>query len=177
MIRIHALVTLLLIAASVAFAQAPAPTDEAHHAMAKLGYLVGSWKGSAAFTTGPSASNEATETETVASHLGGLVLVIEGGGKLMMPGGSDVDQSVRVISYDSAARHYQVVFYQPDGNSVVASGAFTADGKFQWGFKVDGRSIRHTMSFPNQMRYDLDEVSTDGQTWTQVAEKQFKRTP
>lgn len=165
----------LLLDVGAAFAQAPAPSAEAVAAMAKLKFLVGSWKGDAVMTMGPGATEEVEQTEEVESRLDGLLLVVEGIGTSKRASHAVVHHAVALISYDADSKQYRVVAYRQDGQSVVATAKFLDDGAFQWGFDVPGRSIRYTINDAKGDWHEIGEFSTDGKTWTQFLELQLKR--
>ena len=166
----------LLLAVGTAFAQAPAPSAEAVAAMAKLKFLVGSWKGDAVMTMGPGASEEVAQTEVVESRLDGLLLVVEGVSTSKRPSQAVVHHAVALISYDVAAKEYRVVAYRQDGQSVQATAKFLDDGAFQWGFDMPGRSVRYTVTDARGEWHEIGEYSADGKAWTQFLELQLKRT-
>ncbi len=166
----------VLFAAGAAMAQAPAPSAEAVAAMARLKFLVGSWKGDAVMTMGPGATEEVAQTEVVESRLDGLLLVVEGIGTSKRPSQAVVHHAVAMISYDAAAKQYRVVAYRQDGQSIVATAKFLDDGAFQWGFDMPGRSIRYTIADAKGDWHEIGEFSADGKTWTQFLELQLKRT-
>jgi hypothetical protein len=159
-----------------AFAQAPVPSDETIAAMARLKFLVGSWKGDAVMTMGPGASEEVSQTEVVESRFDGLLLVVEGIGTSKRPSQAVVHHAVAMISYDLAARQYRVVAYRQDGQSIVAAAKFLENGSFQWGFDMPGRSVRYTINDTKGDWHEIGEYSADGKTWTQFLELQLKRT-
>ena len=164
-----------IVMAGAAFAQPPDYSEEARTAMSKLGYLIGSWKGTAVVQAGPGQATEVTQTEVVESRLDGLVLVVEGLGKAMKPGEPVVHHAVGLISYDVLARQYQVVAYRQDGQSVIATGKFLDDGNFQWGFELPGRQVRYHMGRLQGDWFETGEFSIDGKTWTTFIEMQLKR--
>ena len=165
----------LVLAAGGAFAQAPAPSDEARDAMAKLKFLVGSWKGDAVMQMRPGAADEASQTEVVESRLDGLLLVVEGIGRDKYGTDKVVHHALALISYDVAAKQYRVVAYRQDGQSVDAKAKFLDDGRFQWGFDMPGRSVRYTITDRKGDWHETGEYSVDGKAWTQFLEMQLKR--
>jgi len=167
---------IFLLAAGAVFAQAPAPPEEALAAMARLKFLVGSWKGDAVMTMGPGATEEVAQTEMVESRLDGLLLVVEGVGTSKRSSQAVVHHAVAMISYDVASKQYRVIAYRQDGQSVTATAKFLDDGNFQWGFDMPGRSIRYTITDAKGDWHEIGEFSADGKTWTQFLELQLKRT-
>src|SRR5262249_28174629 len=97
----------LAIAAS---AQAPAPPSAQLDAMKKLDWMVGQWKGEARIEFAPGQQRTLTQTETVKSKLGGLVLLIEGSGTMKLPGREEevpVFGALTAVSYDEKAKRYR----------------------------------------------------------------------
>ena len=91
--------------------------------------------------------------EPASTHLGGLVLIIDGGGKLWCRAVATWTRRC-VSSRRSAARPYPWCSYQPDGNSVVASGAINTDGKFLWVVPrpAAARSVARELFDPDALR-------------------------
>lgn len=160
-----------------AVAQPGEPTAETREAMARLSFLVGSWKGEAWMQMGPGQRTEMTQTESVAAHLDGLVLAIEGEGRLRSNPDAVVHHAFATITYDAETKGYRVHAIRKDGKSIDAAGAFTADGAFQWGFAMMGGNVRYTIHYTDDGEWlETGDFSSDGTAWTQVLEMKLKRT-
>lgn len=167
------LMTMLL--AGVAVAQPGEPTAETREAMARLSFLVGSWKGDAWTQMGPQRE-EMTQTESVAAHLDGLVIVIDGEGRLKSNPDKIVHLAFATITYDPGTKGYRVLAVRKDGKSVDATGAFTEDGAFQWGFAMMGGSVRFLIRLTEAGEWlETGEFSADGTEWKQYLEMRLKR--
>jgi hypothetical protein len=166
-----------VITVGAAQAQAPAPTasQAMRDAMARLKFLVGSWKGDCIMQMGPGPAEEVAQIEVVEAKLDGLVLLVEGVGTSRSTS-KVVHQALGLISYNEATGQYRVVAYRQGGQSVDAKAKFLDDGSFQWGFDAGGRSVRYTISDRKGDWYETGEFSVDGKTWTRFLEMQLKRT-
>ena len=81
--------------------------DAQRVAMQQLSFLVGNWSGEASVLRGPGQFFELAQTEYVQFKLDGLILMIEGLGRLKSDG-TPVLQALGVISFDDAAEQYRM---------------------------------------------------------------------
>jgi hypothetical protein len=132
------LLTLLFSAA--ASAQYMPDVAAQKEAMKRLSFLVGTWKGPATAHL-PGGPIELTQTEEVRYKLGGLVLLVEGTGRL--PDGTVRFNALATISYDENARSYRVRAHN-DGR-YVESELKVAENGFQWGYQAGPAKISFTM--------------------------------
>lgn len=155
-----------------AFAQRPDYEKAARDAMTKLKFLVGHWKGEAKMDGRP----DMVHVETVESRLDGMVLVVEGMGRAQKDDDL-VHHAMGVISYDARAKHYRVVAYRDDGESVDAVATFLSDGSFQWSFDTTGqRSVRYTIRVSGSGEWqETGEIARDGKTWLPFYEATLSR--
>src|SRR5688572_18875839 len=102
--RMRSLLLTLVFAAS-AVAQYGPDVAAQKEAMKKLSFLVGTWKGPATAYL-PGGPIKVTQTEQVEYRLGGLVLLVEGTGRL--PDGEVRFNALATISYDETAKQYRI---------------------------------------------------------------------
>lgn len=168
-------ILLTMVLAGAAGAQPGEPTAETRAAMARLSFLVGSWKGDAWTQMGPQRE-EMTQTESVAAHLDGLVIVIDGEGRLKSDPDKIVHLAFATITYDPEKKGYRVLAVRKDGKSVDAAGTFTEDGAFQWGFAMMGGNVRFLIRLTEAGEWlETGEFSADGTEWKQYLEMRLKR--
>jgi hypothetical protein len=169
--------TLTLLVHGAAVAQPGEPPAETREAMARLSFLVGSWKGEAWMQMGPGPRTEMTQTESVAAHLDGLVLAIEGEGRLKSNPDTITHLAFATITWDAEKKGYRVNAIRKDGKSIDAAGTFTADGAFQWGFAMMGGNVRYTIHYTAEGEWlETGDFSSDGTEWQQFLEMKLKRT-
>lgn len=171
---LSAILMTMLLSTAVA-AQPGEPTAETREAMARLSFLVGSWKGEAWTQMGPQRT-DIIQTESVAAHLDGLVIVIDGEGRLKSNPDTIAHLAFATITYDAEKKGYRVQAVRKDGKSVDAAGRIAEDGAFQWGFDVEGRSVRFTISLTEEGEWlEIGDYSLNGTEWKQYLEMRLKR--
>ena len=160
------LVTLFLLGAGTANAQAPGATNPAGLSeMKKLEFLVGEWKGSGWIQMGPSQRNESLSTESVQSKLGGRVFVIEGLGRVRGEGGAEgrvVHNAFAFLYYDQEAGRYRMRAFLANGQAIDADTTFK-DGVLEWGFQLpQGRVQYRTRLNEKQQWFEEGSITLDG---------------
>ena len=132
------LLTLALAAAAVA--QQMPNVEAQKEAMKKLSFLVGTWKGPATayLQSGPV---QLTQTEEVQYKLGGLVLLVEGTGR--MADGTVRFNALATISYDEAAKVYR--FRAHNDGRFIDTELKVSDKGFEWGFAAGPGRVTFTM--------------------------------
>jgi hypothetical protein len=166
--------TALLCATSLAvLAQGPASGQRAE--MKKLDWLVGHWQGAGWIEMGPRGKKEFTQTETIQSKLGGLVLVIEGLGKAREDG-STVHTALAFVSYNERAKTYQWRAFTAEGRQTDTV-AKVGTNTLEWGMEIAGRGrMRYTIMLnKNGEWFEVGEMSQDGQKWHKFFEMTLKR--
>ncbi|PYS38456.1 MAG: hypothetical protein DMG14_17575 [Acidobacteria bacterium] len=84
------------------------PNLEAQRAaMKKLAFLIGNWSGEASVLRAPGEFVELSQTEEAQFKLGGLIIMIEGVGR-MKSGGTPVLQALGLISFNDASGKYHM---------------------------------------------------------------------
>ena len=167
---------LMMVLHGAAGAQPGEPPAETRAAMARLSFMTGAWKGDAWMQTGPGPRFEMTQTEAVAARLDGLVLTIEGEGRLKNEPDQIVHLAFATITYDVDAKNYRVQAVRKDGKSVDAIGAFAEDGAFVWGFDMMGGSVRYNIRHTDADEWlEIGEFSMDGTEWRQFFEMRLNR--
>src|SRR5438552_14598288 len=76
-------------------------------AMKKLAFLIGKWLGEASVLRAPNQFADLSQTEEAEFRLGGLILIIEGVGR-MKSHGTPVLQALGLISFDDVSGKYQM---------------------------------------------------------------------
>lgn len=164
----------LLIPVLVA-AQANLEAKQEH--MEAVAFMVGEWSGEGWIVTGPNRPQKFSSSETIDSHLDGLVLTIDGVHKSLEEAnlGEPVHRAFAVLSWDDAAQAYRFESHLANGRSGDFEGRFE-DGAFVWGMELPGRSIRYTITIDDQRRWtEIGESSSDGENWQQFFEMTLQR--
>jgi hypothetical protein len=167
---------MLFLPASV---MAQGPASPHREEMKKLDFLIGEWKGEGWTEFVPGQRRTSPISETVQSKLGGTILLVEGLGKIKVPGKQEevvVHNALGVISYDLKAKLYRVRSYLADGRSVDAEAKFISSG-FQWSFQApQGMSVRYTVKLTDKGEwFEVGEMSQDGSNWRQFHEMTLQR--
>jgi hypothetical protein len=136
---------LTLVLAASTSAQFMPNTEAQREAMKKLSFLVGTWNGPATAHL-PAGPLQVTQTEEVQYKLGGLVLLVEGTGRL--PDGTIRFNALATISYDENSKQYRVRAHN-DGRFVDAELKLTAKG-FQWGYQAGPAKVNFTMTLTDK---------------------------
>lgn len=177
MIRSYVLAVLL--GATLCFggdlaAQAPDPAA-AQAAIARLDFMVGTWRGEAWQLRG-SERVQTQMVEIVERKLDGAVLVVEGRGSIAVPGAEErvVHHALGVISFDATSGTYTLRSYLATGQSGDFVVTLIDDG-VRWTRQVPSGSIRNTARFTSNEWHEIGEFSPDGTNWTQVMELRLRR--
>jgi hypothetical protein len=157
-------------------AQAPDPAV-ARAAIAKLGFMVGRWRGDAWQLRG----NERIGTamlEVVEPRLGGTVLLVEGRGSIQDSTGAEhvVHHALGILSHDPATQAYTLRSYLSTGQLGDFAVTLLEDG-VQWSRAVPGGQVRNTARFTREEWHEVGEFSRDGLNWLQVMEIRLRREP
>jgi hypothetical protein len=135
----------------------PPNIDAQRDALRHLGFLVGTWTGSARMLRGPGTIVELDQTEHVEFRLGGLVLLIEGTGRDRI-NGTPILQALGVISYDDEKQTYRMRAFN-DGRFLETDVALVEPGRaISWGFALGEVRTQSIL-----------RIGDDG-TWTERAE-------
>ncbi len=112
------------------------PNVEAQRtAMKKLAFLIGDWSGEATILRGPGQFAEIAQTETAQFKLDGLVLVIEGVGRIKTDGKPAL-QALGLISFDDETGTYKMRAFN-DGRWLETEVKLADSGKsISWGFAL-----------------------------------------
>jgi hypothetical protein len=104
-------------------------------AMKKLGFLAGKWAGEARLLRGPAEFVELLQTEEAQYKLDGLILVIEGVGRIKSSG-QPLLQAFGIVSYDDESGMYRLRAFN-DGRFLEAEMKLLEVGKgMTWGFAL-----------------------------------------
>jgi hypothetical protein len=103
--------------------------------MKKLSFLVGEWVGEARVLRGPSEPTELVQTEEARYKLDGLILTIEGVGRMKSDGKPSL-QALGVISYDDETKTYHMRAFN-DGRFLETEIELLEEGKgMTWSFAL-----------------------------------------
>jgi hypothetical protein len=103
--------------------------------MKKLGFLAGKWTGEARLLRGPAEFVELLQTEEAQYKLDGLILVIEGVGRLKSSG-QPLLQAFGIVSYDDEGGTYRLRAFN-DGRFLESEAKLLEEGKgMTWGFAL-----------------------------------------
>jgi hypothetical protein len=159
--------------------QEPKPGSPQLEAMKKLHFLVGEWKGEGWTEFAPGQRRTSPISESVQPKLGGMVLLVEGLGKIKVPGKQEevvTHNALGILSYDHRAKVYRLQTHLATGPSTDAEATFTDDG-FQWRFQPSPTmSIRYTVRLTDKGEwFERGEMSQDGKTWRQFHEMTLQK--
>ena len=118
-------------------AQAPRTPDvqAQRAAMKKLSFLIGKWSGEASVLRGPGQFVDLSQTEEAQFKLDGLVLMIEGVGR-MKSGGKLALQALGLISFDDESGTYRMRAFN-DGRWLETEVKLAEGGSaITWGFTL-----------------------------------------
>lgn len=130
----------VLLVSAAAVAQQMPDVEAQKEAMKKLSFLAGTWKGPATAYL-PGGPLKMTQTEEVQYKLGGLVMLVEGTGRL--PDGTVRFNALATITYDEPSKTYRIRAHS-DGR-FVESELKLADRGFEWGYQAGPAKINFTM--------------------------------
>ena len=103
--------------------------------MQELAFLIGKWSGEARALRGPDHWVDLQQTEEAQFKLDGLILVIEGIGR-MKSDGSTVLQAFGILSYDDETNTYHMRAFN-DGRFLETEVKLSAaDKQLAWGFAL-----------------------------------------
>lgn len=104
-------------------------------AMKKLGFLAGKWAGEARLLRGPGEFVELLQTEEARHKLDGLILVIEGVGRIKSSG-QPLLQAFGIVSYDDESGTYRMRAFN-DGRFLESEVKLLEEGQgMTWGFAL-----------------------------------------
>ncbi|MFY9555103.1 MAG: hypothetical protein WAV20_13485 [Blastocatellia bacterium] len=160
-------------------AQDPRPSATQLEEMKKLNFLVGEWSGEGWTEFVPGQRRTSPIHEMVQPRLGGVVLLVEGLGKVKVPGKQEeviTHNALGVLSYDEKAKIYRLRSYIANGQSTDAEAKFT-DGGFQWAFQPNpSLSIRYTVKLTDKGEwFEIGEMSQDGKNWRKFHEMTLQK--
>jgi len=111
--------------------------------MQKLAFLIGNWSGEASVLRGPSQLVDLAQTEHAEFKLDGLILMIEGVGRLKS-NGTPVLQALGVISFDDASAQYRMRAFN-DGRWLETEVKMLDEPQtISWGFTL-GEMSTHSL--------------------------------
>lgn len=162
----HLLIALLLFAlpgAALAQPAAPAP-----HAIEKLDFLLGEWKGEGWIQNRDGTRENFTSTEIIQKKLAGTALLIEG----VHTG----FEALAVVTYDEKAKQYRWRSFTSRGGGVDVEAKLVGDRELQWQPSPQSRytiKISESGLWEEVGEYSLDQ----GKTWKQFFAMRLQRTP
>lgn len=145
-------------AGAAAQAVDPAMIEAERAAIAKLGWMDGTWRGPAV-TQSPGGEHRVTQTERIGNFLGGTVKLVEGKG--FNPDGSIGFNAFGVISYDPATSAYTFRSYA-QGRAGTFSIVPQGNG-YVWEIPAGGMTIRYTATMENGKWHEVGDRVTSGQ--------------
>lgn len=136
--------------------------------MAKLQFMVGSWRGKSTFQLGPGKAQEATGTEIARSLQNGTLMLVEGHFSAEFPGEKkprDVHDALGIISYDAKTKRYLFHAYR-NGHRQELELTLLDKQSVRWSTKMDnGSIIRFTLKIEGDLWHEVGEFSRDGKQW------------
>jgi hypothetical protein len=148
----------------------PAMIEAERAAIAKLGWMDGTWRGPAV-TQSPGGEHKVTQTERIGNFLGGTIKVIEGKG--FNPDGSVGFNAFAVISYDPATKAYTFRSYaqgRAGTFSIVPQGT-----GYVWEIPAGPATIRYTATLENGKWHEVGDRVVPGQAPQRFFDMQLTR--
>jgi len=136
----------------------PAVLDAQRAAIAKLGWMDGTWRGPAT-TMMPGGAHKVTQTERIGTMLGGTIRVMEGKG--FNPDGTTGFNAFAVLSYDPATGAYALHSYA-QGRAGDFKLTPTADG-YIWEIPAGPMTIRYMATITGTTWHEVGDRVMPGQ--------------
>lgn len=136
----------------------PATLDAERAAIAKLGWMDGTWRGPATTMT-PTGEHKVTQTERIGTMLGGTIRVMEGKG--FNPDGTTGFNAFGVLSYNPATKAYALHSYA-QGYAGDFKLTPTADG-YIWEIPAGPMTIRYTATITGANWREVGDRIAPGQ--------------
>ena len=152
----------------------PAMIEAERAAIAKLGWMDGTWRGPAV-TQSPGGEHKVTQTERIGNFLGGTIKVIEGKG--FNPDGSVGFNAFAVISYDPATKAYTFRSYaqgRAGTFSIVPAGSEGVRG-YIWEIPAGPATIKYTATLENGKWHEVGDRVVPGQPPQRFFDMQLTR--
>lgn len=167
------LAALALAAFATAAAAQNAPSPEARAEIAKLGKLVGHWKGEG-WVLSPHGRHDFTSEERAEMRLDGGALVIEGLHR--DASGAIVHQALGVLGWDRRRKEYRFGTALSSGATGYHRGRIE-DGRFIWTVDAPGPERRFVIPLEGADTWEeYGEVTSDGgRTWRRFFEMKLTR--
>jgi len=136
----------------------PATLGAQREAIAKLGWMDGTWRGPATTMT-PTGEHKVIQTERIGTMLGGTIRVMEGKG--FNPDGTTGFNAFGILSYDPATKGYSLHSYA-QGYAGDFKLTPTADG-YIWEIPAGPMTIRYTATIAGTHWREVGDRIVPGQ--------------
>ena len=173
------------LAATVALAQSPSPSDPPAAAalsadLAPAAFLLGKWQGRGWIEFQPGRRSEFRQFETISAKLGGGAIVMEGLGTRTGADGKEVvtHEALGVLTWDAKGRKPLFRAYRSGGQFVDADVSL-APGRLTWQFRIPGvGDTRYTIVLNDKGQwFEIGEMAKDGAEWRKFFETTLDRAP
>jgi hypothetical protein len=178
-VQVMMIVVAVLAAGVAAQDQRPGPPrpDAQIAAMARLGYMVGTWSGDGSMDVGGKTVSF-RGTEVVQSKLAGTALLVEGSFFAKAPGAESevpVHTTLGIISFDPKTEKYRFTTWLATGTSGDRELRVIPDG-WQWEIKSPRGVVRYVTKFTEAGEwFEIGERSSDGTTWQKFFEMKLHK--
>ena len=144
-------------------------------AMKRLAFLVGKWSGQASVLRAPNQFVELSQTEEAQFILDGLILMIEGIGR-MKSDGTPVLQALGLISFDDVSGKYQMRAFN-DGRWLETEVKFLDEpDAISWGFTLGEISTRSVLRIDERGNWvEHGELSVAARPWQKLIDLTVSR--
>ena len=145
----------------------PRPEGQAAE-LKERSFRAGKWQGSGWRMQGPGTRVEFTQTENVNYKLGGLVLQVEGEGKIAT--GESKFQALALISYDLARKEFLFRSFENQGRYLEEK-ATVREGLLEWGMEIGTRKIRYQIRLNEKGQWhEIGESAAPNGVWQKFFE-------
>jgi hypothetical protein len=159
-------------------AEAP-PATKQLEAIARLDWLLGTWKGGGWIEFTPGERRIFKQTEVVERKAGGMVITIEGHGTTDQGGtNSTVLDAFTVVSYNPREQKYRWHSHTDKGY-VTDVEIKVGEKTFQWSLETPGfGTMRYTMVLNEKGEWaEIGEMSRDKASWRKFFEMTLRKNP
>ncbi|MEO8635756.1 MAG: hypothetical protein ABI587_10815 [Gemmatimonadales bacterium] len=167
---------LCLLATAPVSGQGPSPAAVQRASLQRFQPWIGSWSGSGWSLDRTGRRTEFDLQETVASKVGGTVLLVEGHGTAKGDSAPSTHDGLVLLYYDEHSARYRWNGHEL-GSGTVDAEATPLEGGLAWSIPAgtSGATVRFTIWFDEHCWHEVGEASADGTNWAKFMEVDLER--